>query len=433
MSVARNLRAGPILRCALLAFGLTGRVGAAAPAAGDPDLPRGEPPQPAAKRINVVDFGARPADDEHDDTPAVSAAIKAATNDSTVYFPAGTYNVRWVAPIAKFDGLSLEGEGPDTSILKRMGPYWKPGAEETWDNLRANFATDSKLLRIEDCRNMCIRGLGFDAHGTPTFGGVGIKRPRRLHITRTRCFDSRERLSLFGKDRFAWAIMGYEQGSEDIWFVDNVVEGLQTEMDGATRVLIERSVFRRSVKSPGLGFLSGAFSKDPAAQGFHNTHITVRRNYFTNSDTLSMGMVTFQLDPSTNCNTRFQDVAVLDNVFVYDIDSPRGHVAIKLGTGDGSAKTKGNVFERFRIEGNRIYRKPSAKIDEGFPSYIWFNCYAGEERLNHTVVRANRLYADNPLKPIVAIGREKQSVGLLLEDNTTHPYAEPPAIGEVSK
>ena len=119
--------------------------------------------------------------------------------------------------------------------------------------------------------------------------------------------------------------------------MDNVVEGLQTEMDGANRVLVERCVFRRSVKSPGLGFLSGNFGTDKSGQGFHNTHITVRRNYFSNSDNLSMGMVTFQLDPSTNCGTRFQDVDIVDNVFVYDIDSTTGHCAIKLGTGDSGA------------------------------------------------------------------------------------------------
>lgn len=397
------------------------------------DLPEGEPPQSAAKRVNVATFGAHLADDEQDDTPAVNAALKAAGNNSTLYFPAGTYNVRWVDVIKNRDGLSLAGDGPDKSILKRMGPFWKDGAEPTWENLRANFATDPKILRIEDCSNMCIRDLGFNANGTPTFGGVGIKRPKRLHITRTRSFDSKEQPPLFGKDRFAWAIMGFEQGSQNIWFVDNTVEGLQTEMDGANRVLVERSVFKRSVKSPGLGFLSGNFSKAEFANGFQNTHLTVRRNYFSNSDNLSMGMLAFQLDPSTNCNTRFADIDIMDNVFVYDIDSSHGHCAIKLGTGDSSAKTRGNVFERFRIENNRIYRSPKAKIDERFPAYIWYNCYAGEDRLNHTFVRDNRLFADAPAKPLLAVGRQNQSVGLTVDDNAVKPYQEPPTVEQFMK
>ena len=400
---------------------------------GGPELPQGDPPQPAAKRINVLDFGAHPEDDDRDDTAAVSAAIKAASDHSTLYFPAGTYNVRWVAEIKNFDGLSIQGDGPDKSIVKRMGPYWKPGAEETYDNLQKNFAADSKLLRIEDCRNMCIRDIAFDAHGTPTFGGVGIKRPRRLHITNTRCFDSKEQPPLFGKDRFGWILHGFREGCQDVWFVGNVVEGLQTEMDSTNRVLVERSVFRRSVKSPGLGFLSGNFSSKKFDEGFPNTQITVRRNYFSNSADLSMGMVTFQLDPSTNCNSRFQDIDITDNVLVYDIDSPKGHAAIKLGASDSSAPTKGNLYERFRIEGNRIYRSPKATIDEKFNAYVFFNTWAGEDRFNHSVIRGNRLFVDGPTKPMLALGRQNESVGLVVEDNLVQPYAPPPSIADVVK
>ena len=398
------------------------------------ELPRGEPPQPATLRVNVVDFGAHPADDEHDDTAAVSKAVKAAGNNTTLYFPAGTYNVRWVAEIKDFDGLSIQGDGPDKSVIKRMGPYWKPGQAQTWENLAKNYAGDSKLLRIENCRNMCIRDIALDAHGTPTFGGVGIKRANRLHITNTRYFDSAEQPPFFGRDRFAWIVTGFKEGSHDIWFVNNTVEGLQTEMDSVSHVLAERSVFKRSVKSPGLGFLSGNFGGDKFQDGFHNTHITVRRNYFTNSDDLSMGLITFQLDPSTNCNTRFQDVEIVDNVLVYDIDSSHGgHVAIKLGTGDSSQKTTGNVFERFRIERNRIYRSPQAKIDEKFKAYILFNAYKGTERLNHSVIRGNRLFDDTSKKPLLLIMMQNESAGLSLDDNAKTAYQEPPTIDEVTK
>jgi len=397
------------------------------------ELPRGEAPQPAAKRINVADFGAHTADDDHDDTPAFNLALKAAGNGSTLYLPAGTFNVTWVNEIKNFDGLSIQGDGPDKSIIKRMGPHWKPDQDHTWENLAKNYMGDTKILRIEDCRNMCIRDIGFDANGTPTFGGVSIKRAKRLHIANTRCFDSKEQPPLFGRDRFGWIITGYEEGSEDIWFVDNTVEGLQTEMDSARRVLVERSIFKRSVKSPGLGFLSGNFGTKEFADGFHNTNITVRRNYFTNSAELSMGMVTFQLDPATNCNSRFEDIDIMDNVFVYDIDSERGHHAIKLGVADSSKKTTGNRFERFRIEGNRIYRSPTAKIGEEFNAWIFFNTWAGEDRLNHTVIAGNRLFADAPVKPLLAIGRDNQSVGLVVRDNTSHPYQEPPMAREFTK
>jgi hypothetical protein len=429
MNCYTSFRGRPGILCAILAMGALAVSAVAAPGPPGAEMPRGEAPLPAERRINVADFGARLDDDDHDDTPAVNAAIRAAGDNSTLYFPAGTYNVRWVDVIRGFDGLSLEGDGSARSIIKRMGPFWKPGAEQTWENLRAGYMTDAKILRIEDCRNMCIRDLGFDANGTPTFGGVSIQRPRRLHISRTHAFDTMEQPPLFGKDRFAWIILGYQQGAQDIWFVDNCVEGLQTEMDGASRVLVERSIFRRSVKSPGLGFLSGNFASGEFADGFHNTSITVRRNWFGNSDNLSMGMITFQLDPATNCNSRFQHIDILDNVLVYDIDSSTGHCAIKIGAGDSSARTTGNIFEHFRIERNRIYLKPGLKLPERFAGYIWYNCYAGEDRLNHTLIRGNRLYADASGRPLLAVGRQDQSVGLVLDDNLVQPYEQPPEAG----
>jgi len=51
----------------------------------------------------------------------------------------------------------------------------------------------------------------------------------------------------------------------------------------------------------------------------------------------------------------------VDNVFIYDVDSHRGHAAIKLG--------------------------------------------AGEERLNHSAIRNNRLFADTGARPPMRILR----------------------------
>lgn len=65
-------------------------------------------------------------------------------------------------------------------------------------------------------------------------------------------------------------------------------------------------------------------------------------------------------------------------MFVYDIDSATGYCAIKLGTGDSSAKTKGNFFERFRIESNRIYLSPTAKLNDSFKAFICIAATAAE-------------------------------------------------------
>lgn len=394
----------------------------------DVNLPSGSPPEPVGRVINVAAFGVDLADNGLDDTDAVSAAIASAGDNCTLYFPKGVYNVRWVRKIEKATGLSIKGDGPTKSILKRMGPFWREGVAHTYENLRAGYATDCKILMIEDCRNMCIRDIGFDANGTPTFGGVGIKKPKRLNITNTRYVGSGEQPALFGKDRYAWCILGYEEGGRDIWFTDNVVEGLQVEMDGVDGVVVERNILKRSVKSPGIGFLSGNFS-NPAkfARGYSNTNITIRKNYFTNSRNLSMAMVTFQLDPATNCHSVFRNIDILDNVFVYDIDSENGHAAIKLGAGDSSLTTRGNVFENFRIEGNRIYCKPEVNIGEKFNAYIWYNCWAGEHRLNRSVMRNNMLYTDADTKPLLGIGRSNQSIDLIVEDNYVRPYQSLPS------
>lgn len=381
-------------------------------------LPRGRPPEALGPRVSVVDYGADPADSDHDDTRAVSAAIAATPDPGTVFFPAGVYNVRWVKTIRGRRGLSLVGEGRRRSIVKRMGPHWREGDEHTWDNLVKAYGTDPRILWIEDCADMCIRDLGFDAHGTPTFGGVNISRPRRLHITRCRIFDSQEQPPLFGRDRFGFILLGFATGCRDVWFTENLTEGLQTEMDSVRRVLVEHCVFRRSVKSPGLGFLSGNFA-NPAEprDGFINEDITVRHNVFTNSRELSMGMVTLQLDPATNRNSVFRRVDITDNEFIYNIDSPQGHPAIKLGAADSSLPNTGNVFTEFRIERNRILVRPSVAVGEEFPGYIWFNCWAGTERLTHSVVRGNVLYADGPRKPLVHIERAGESEALVVEGN----------------
>ncbi len=57
--------------------------------------------------------------------PYFNAVIKAATDRCTLYFPASTYNLKWVDEIKGIDRLSLQGDRPNKSIIKRMGPYWK--------------------------------------------------------------------------------------------------------------------------------------------------------------------------------------------------------------------------------------------------------------------------------------------------------------------
>jgi parallel beta-helix repeat protein len=80
--------------------------------------------QVSGRQLNVVDFGADPADNDHDDTPAVNAAISAAEPGDEVYLPAGVYNlVSGMASdpssnVALRSGINLRGAGQDDTVLR---------------------------------------------------------------------------------------------------------------------------------------------------------------------------------------------------------------------------------------------------------------------------------------------------------------------------
>lgn len=73
--------------------------------------------------INVVDFGADPRDNAHDDLPAILQAIEAAKEGDEVYFPNGVYHLRSGMPndgtshIYLKDGVNLRGESQESVKL----------------------------------------------------------------------------------------------------------------------------------------------------------------------------------------------------------------------------------------------------------------------------------------------------------------------------
>ena len=79
------------------------------------------PNQVTGNSINVLSFGADPANNEHDDTAAIIAAIKSASAGDEIYFPDGVYNL-----IGKLDDstnfelktkVNLRGESEAGTIL----------------------------------------------------------------------------------------------------------------------------------------------------------------------------------------------------------------------------------------------------------------------------------------------------------------------------
>jgi hypothetical protein len=75
----------------------------------------------AAGVINVTSWGARP-NDSVDDSIAIQNAINAAPDNSTIYFPKGTYLVSNVS-INHRSGLTLTGDGSTLTILRHHGRY----------------------------------------------------------------------------------------------------------------------------------------------------------------------------------------------------------------------------------------------------------------------------------------------------------------------
>ncbi len=109
--------------------------------------------------LNVRDFGAR-GDGCADDTPAVLAALQAASPGGTVFFPKGRYGIR---PIRVPSHVTLLGQSSWGYVDRRNAQR-----EEADPGALGNavlFALDAgapALLQLEDARGTRIQGLSFD-------------------------------------------------------------------------------------------------------------------------------------------------------------------------------------------------------------------------------------------------------------------------------
>lgn len=83
-----------------------------------------EPNQVTGRTLNVLDFGANPADNNTDDLPAIAAALEEARFGDEVYFPNGVYNLISQMPtdgtshLHLKSGVNLRGESQTGTILK---------------------------------------------------------------------------------------------------------------------------------------------------------------------------------------------------------------------------------------------------------------------------------------------------------------------------
>lgn len=274
--------------------------------------------QADGKVINVKEFGAK-GDGVSDDTAAIQAAIKAATTGTTISFPSGTYLVSNFR-VRSRSGLSFVGNGR-TSVIKQ-----KSGAERT-----ATFDGSTDIV---------ISKLAFDANGKDSFGGVAFYAVRRVRIEDNWFWDSNPK-PVQRNDRYSIVFARGASVSQDVRIINNVIEDLQMEVDHSQGVVIDQNTVKRAVQTAGIGIFS--VRDNSVAEDYQITNNTV-------IDPFGAGFVV-GIDPPTDRHCIFRRILIANNQL---IQSKTNAYGIRIGTGNNSTMTTGNVFEDITIKDNYI-------------------------------------------------------------------------------
>ena len=281
--------------------------------------------QVRSKVVSVKEFGAK-GDGQADDTGAIQAAINAATEGTTIRFPSGVYvasNFR----VRNRSGLSFVGDGRN-SVIKQ-----KTGAE--------------RIATFERSADIVITKLAFDANGKDSYGGVGFYSVKQVRVEDCWFWDSAPRP--IGKaDRYSLVFARGDSPSQDIRIINNVIDDLQLEVDHSQRVLIDRNVVKRAVKTAGIGIFTignGAIAED---YRFTNNKVI---------DAMGAGF-SVGLDPPSSRDCIFRRITIANNEITH---AKVAAFSIRLGTGNSSSPTAGNVFEDIVIKDNRI------RVEAGAP------------------------------------------------------------------
>jgi hypothetical protein len=330
--------------------------------------------------IDVTTYGALP-NDSVDDSLAIQRAIDAAPDDSTIYFPRGIYLLAGVQ-INNRSGLTLAGDGSTLTILKRHGTY-------------------PKIIESIGSTNILVTKLGFDVNGITSFGGFSFYNAKRITITKTHFFDSNKQ-AVGGNDRYSWVFGRGSVPSEDILISDNLIEDLQVEIDFGLRVRIEGNTVVRPVNTAGIGVFT--INDNTSAQDY-----TIQKNTIVDP-VVSAGGIVVHLDPPSSSYSTMKTVRILDNHIVYTKYISGNHAsAIRLGTGDNSQATRGNVFDDIVIQNNVTYKDPGSPYDFGDVNSIIFgnSSATANFKFNNTNVSNNQIHYNNRWGiPIIDI-REK--------------------------
>ena len=322
----------------------------------------------AAAVIDVTTYGAIP-NDSTDDSFAIQNAINAAPNNSTIYFPRGIYLLSGII-INNRSGMTLTGDGSTLTVLKRNGSY-------------------PNIFESTGSTDLIVTKLGFDANGIVSYGGFNFYDAKRIAITKNHFFDSNKQ-PVGGYDRYSWVFGRGNAPSEDILISDNLIEDLQLEVDFGMRVKIEGNTVVRPVATAGIGVFT---------LGDNN----YAEDYIIRSNTImdpvvSAGGIVAHLDPPSSNYSTMKTFRILDNQIVYTkYQMGPAASAIRLGTGDNSQATVGNIFDEIIIQSNVIYKDPASLYDFGDINGIIFgnSSITANFNFDNTAVSENLIYYNN--------------------------------------
>lgn len=437
--MASAWRAGPVRGGMLLLAALL--FAPAWLAAGEPGLAPcpsqvAEPPLPVAyhagslllpaaatpRTFDVRDFGATP-DDDTDDRRAILAAVEAAqrAGGGTVTFPAGRYLTSTIE-FRSLAGVGFAGAGRSRTTIQRVGA-----------------GPCSFIFR--ECTDLAIRDLALDANGCLNYGGTFFGSCRRVRITGTRYFDGNTEARRKPHERtdiYSYVFGRGKAHNEDITLSGNLVEDLQLEVDYCRRVRITNNVVKRPTSTAGIGTFSLQWDA-VTGEDLCGEDILIAGNTIVDLND-AYTAVAVHLDPARHKdgtplnNVVYRDIRILDNTIVYTPSGarPAGR-AVQVGATDSSQQTIGVVFDRIRVEGNRIYVPTTAPInaDAGRDDVFIFGNHSrqftgGPDFLfTNVAVRNNTLYRD--VKPDTRfVAWYAQGANCVLENNRVLPYAPPP-------
>jgi Pectate lyase superfamily protein len=286
--------------------------------------------QAADKVFNVKEFGAK-GDGVSDDTAAIQAAIDAAPNGSTISLPSGTYNVANFV-VKNRSGLSFVGEGRNSIIKQKSGA--------------------TRIATFQGSRDIRISKLAFDANGVESYGGVVFYDASGVLIENNSFIDSAPK-PIRVTDRYPIIFGKGQSPSQDIRILNNTIDDLQLEVNHAKGVVIEGNTVSRAVKTAGIGIFS--VGDNAVAEDY-----LITRNKVI--DPIGTGF-TVGLDPPTNNNCIFRRITIANNQI---IRSKTIEYGVRIGTGDSSKKTVGNVFQDIAIKDNEFRIEKTAPVPEQF-------------------------------------------------------------------